>query len=184
MKKIRFLLASLAIMAIVKNQISSQPIIEKTSIYCEINSVVTFGFSDNHIIYSQEGLLMYCSPCYNNNYHCQFIPLEQLDKEKTAQLQCFLQDNDFFSYCTYYGLGYIVLDPTSYGIIIRQNNSFKSIFLGNCYHSKLDSLVYYVNSIIPELYKEYYSISRYNDKVGTCICEDTIIKNRRSKYKK
>jgi hypothetical protein len=174
MKKITFLLASLVIMLIFENQACAQPIIKRTPIYCEVQFSGPFGPYDQTIIYSREGLLMRCFPCYDKDIHNQFIPQEQLDKEKEAQLQHFLQDNDFFSYCELYSSKYFILDGSGYNIIFRQNNSFRTIFHYECYHSKIDSLVYYINSIIPEPYKEYYSIGRFRDGENPCICKDTL----------
>ncbi len=124
------------------------------------------------IQYSKQGLL--CNGIYKNKYRVDFIRMRNLDLKKVHALNDFITRNNFWSMGSSFVRVDGILDdngPLMFILNKEHTEEYKVISYQNCYNSVLDSLMIYLNDIIPTSKRKYYNIStyRYLKERGDCI---------------
>ena len=131
---------------------------------------VNFKTPELQIKYMREGLL--CSGSYKKTYHIDFI--RKIPLAKVMALQSYITRANIWSMSSSYEKIDRIIDGDYSKIFIlnrEQNDEYKNISYYNCYNPVLDSLMVYLNDLIPANKRKYYDINkyRYNKDMGNCV---------------
>ncbi len=130
---------------------------------------VTYSNPRVTIKYMREGLL--CSGIYKKHYKINFIHRDKLSSEKMKKLDLFLQKKNIWSMNEKYK-GSLVLDaPWSHFVLYNvREHKCKNILYFDCYNQTLDSLMVYINDLIPKNKRKYYNIVNYHTSINNDTC--------------
>lgn len=123
------------------------------------------------IKYMREGLL--CSGFYKGKYRTDFI--QKLSSKKIIALQDYILRAKLWTMDSLYKNKNVILDGVWCVFILcdEREEQFKRIFYYECFNRSLDSLMIYLNDLIPDSKKKYYSLDKYRFiyRQDDCICE-------------
>ena len=120
----------------------------------------TTTFGTKSLKLTEEGLLLRFSDWQRANENVKFIKLHELNRNSLYSVQNYLIRMNFFrDFDTIINNDYSDNGAISNVFVIRQNNNYiKKIKSYKNDFTPLDSLVFYMNNLIPKKYKEKYSV--------------------------
>jgi hypothetical protein len=138
------------------------------NIYCEIRCCIANSPGDRAIKFTEEGLI-----CKNplSKQRTLFITYLDLDKKKINQFQDFLERNNFFKYDSVYKCSNRPINGNVRRIILRKDDTFKTIVYDFCYNSKLDSIFMFMNDFVPKDKRELYEVEAGYPYEKNCECK-------------
>ena len=154
--------------------ISCLILIVSTSLKPEIETRSTYVHFKRSLVqvrYLREGLL--CSSIYKDKYHVDFFRINSLNKKSVEELKRFTYQSNIWLMDSIYVSKDLALSSPGSTIILNKEltDEYKRIVYDDCFNPVLDSLIVYLNNLIPLNKRKFYDINKFRSKPDQGNCK-------------
>ena len=132
---------------------------------------IHFSTSNLSLDYMRQGVL--CSGIYRGKYFCNFYKTKKIPIEKRNAIQRFIKRENIWDLDTAFNNQTTIIGSIPQIFILNNphKNVYKKITISSCYHSKMDSLIVYLNDLLPKSERRRMNLLNFRVDQSTIFSE-------------